>query len=222
MPAEGRASGREDRQKGDRDPRDWREPPSSGNGSETPAGVACESEGSLGLPRGAGAGPRRRPCRQSRRWLSRKHRVKSGKVVRFPDGRPWRIHGRERLRVRTEQLPVGEGMISNQSPVRENRTLGSMSRERNRDQGGDRGTGTRAKAVSNRYSLHPRQARLSSTLLSRIRASRANTGLPLPTGFFCCCREPRLARGGGYCFPKRPCPPVHSAARWTCTALPMP
>ena len=55
-------------------------------------------------------------------------------------------------------------MISNESPVRENRTLGSMSGERKRGQGGDGGTGPKAKAVGNSYSLHPRQARLSSTL----------------------------------------------------------
>ena len=46
-------------------------------------------------------------------------------------------HGRERQRVRPGQLPVGEGMISDESSVRENRTLGSRSGERKRGQGGD-------------------------------------------------------------------------------------
>ena len=35
-----------------------------------------------------------------RRWLCRKHKVKSEEVVRFPDGRPWRVYGLERLSVR--------------------------------------------------------------------------------------------------------------------------
>ena len=54
----------------------------------------------------------RRPSRRSRRWPSRKHRVKSGKTVRFPDARPWPRHGRECPQVGTGQLPVGEGLIS--------------------------------------------------------------------------------------------------------------
>ena len=45
------------------------------------------------------------------------------------------------------QLGVGEGMISHESPVLENRTLGSMSGERKRGQGGECGTGTMAKAA---------------------------------------------------------------------------
>ena len=45
------------------------------------------------------------------------------------------------------QLRVSEGMVSNESRVRESRTLGSMSGERNRGQGGDRGTGTGARVV---------------------------------------------------------------------------
>ena len=87
--------------------------------------------------RSGSGGHGRRPCKRSRRGLSRKHRVKSGKVVRFPDGRPWRGRGRERLGGRSGQLPVGEGRLSTESPVREIRTLSSMSGERNRGPGGD-------------------------------------------------------------------------------------
>ena len=35
-----------------------------------------------------------------RRWLSRKHKVKSGEVAGFPDGSPWRDYGLEPLSVR--------------------------------------------------------------------------------------------------------------------------
>ena len=57
MPAEGRGlNSRGTSERGDRDHGDWREPPNSGHGSATPAGVACASEGSPELPRGAGAG----------------------------------------------------------------------------------------------------------------------------------------------------------------------
>ena len=80
------------------------------------------------------------------------------------------------------QLLVSEGMISNESRVREIRTLGSMSGERKRCQRADRGTGTVAKAVGNRESLHPPQARLSSTLQigrSQARPRRAPRPLPL-------------------------------------------
>ena len=68
------------------------------------------------------------------------------------------------------------------SPVRELRTQGLTSGGRKCGQGGDRGTGTGAKAVGNSESLHPRQARLSSTLqlgLSQARPRRATRPLPL-------------------------------------------
>ena len=68
------------------------------------------------------------------------------------------------------------------SPVRELRTLGLTSGGRKRCQLGGRGTGTVAKAVGNRESLHPRQVRLSSTLqlgLSQARPRRAPRPLPL-------------------------------------------
>lgn len=44
-------------------------------------------------------------------------------------------------------LPVNEGMTSNESRVREFRTLGSKSGERKRGQDGDRGAGIGARAV---------------------------------------------------------------------------
>ena len=50
--------------------------------------------------------------------------------VRFPGGRSQ--SGRERRTGRTAQLRVCERMISNESPVREIRMLGSMSGERKR------------------------------------------------------------------------------------------
>ena len=63
---------------------------------------------------------------------------------------------------------MSEGMISNESRVREIRTPGLVSGERNRGQGGEGGTGTMAKAPGNGYSLHPRLARFSSTLLASL------------------------------------------------------
>lgn len=48
------------------------------------------------------------------------------------------------------QLRVGESMISNESPVREIRTLGSIRVEGKRGQGGDLGNGTLAKAAGHR------------------------------------------------------------------------
>jgi len=42
---------------------------------------------------------------------------------------------------------VDEGMILHESPVLENCTLGSMSGERKRGQGGESGTGTMTKAA---------------------------------------------------------------------------
>ena len=72
-----------------------------------------------------------------RQWLCRKHKVKYGGVRALP--------GREAVagqRLGTPacaeaQLRVSEGMISNESRVREIRTLGSMSGERKRGQGGE-------------------------------------------------------------------------------------
>ena len=70
------------------------------------------------------------------------------------------------------QLRVSEGMISNESRVREIRTLGSTSGERKRGQGGDWGTGTAAKVVGNSYTLDKR----ASPHLDR-GSRRSNRGL---------------------------------------------
>ena len=43
--------------------------------------------------------------RRLRRWLCRKHKVRFGKYVRFPDERLWHEYGLTRLRVRTASLP---------------------------------------------------------------------------------------------------------------------
>ena len=40
-----------------------------------------------------------------RRWLCRKHKVRSGNYVRFPDGRLWQEYGLTRLKGRTASLP---------------------------------------------------------------------------------------------------------------------
>ena len=58
------------------------------------------------------------------------------------------------------QLRVAE------SPVRKVRTLGSMHGDRKRGQGGDRGTGTMAKAAGISLPLRPQQVRLASALLA--------------------------------------------------------
>ena len=75
--------------------------------------------------------------RRLRQWLCRKHKVRAGKYVRFPDKRLWNDLGLARLAQRTATFSVGEGMISSESRVRENRTPGSMSGERKRGYGGD-------------------------------------------------------------------------------------
>ena len=64
------------------------------------------------------------------------------------------------------QLRVGESMLSNESPVRKIRTLGSMHGEVKRGQAGDRGTGSMAKAAGISLPLRPQRVRLSSTLLA--------------------------------------------------------
>ena len=64
------------------------------------------------------------------------------------------------------QLRVAESMLSNESPVRKVRTLGSMHGDRKRGQGGDRGTGTMAKAAGISLPLRPQQVRLASALLA--------------------------------------------------------
>ena len=67
-----------------------------------------------------------------RQWLCRKHKVRTGQYVRYPDEHLWEAMGRTRLTVRMGSLAWAKGMISNESPVREIRTLGSTSGERKR------------------------------------------------------------------------------------------
>ena len=43
--------------------------------------------------------------RRLRQWLCRKHKVRSGKYVRFPDERLWKEYGLTRLALRTQSLP---------------------------------------------------------------------------------------------------------------------
>ena len=43
--------------------------------------------------------------RRLRRWLCRKHKVRFGNYVRFPDGRLWHEYGLTRLRPRAASLP---------------------------------------------------------------------------------------------------------------------
>ena len=43
--------------------------------------------------------------RRLRRWLCRKHKVRGGRFVRFPDERLWENHGLIRLGQTTRSLP---------------------------------------------------------------------------------------------------------------------
>ena len=47
--------------------------------------------------------------RRLRQWLSRKHKVRAGKYVRFSDGRLWNDYGLTRLVPRTARLPWAKG-----------------------------------------------------------------------------------------------------------------
>ena len=47
----------------------------------------------------------RHAARRLRWWLCRKHKVRSGKIVRFPDERLWQDYGLARLKGRTASLP---------------------------------------------------------------------------------------------------------------------
>ena len=60
-----------------------------------------------------------------------------GEVRALPGRAPVAVHGPHAPEGTDGQLCVGEGMISNESRAREIRTLGSMSGERKRGQGGD-------------------------------------------------------------------------------------
>ena len=67
-----------------------------------------------------------------RQWLCRKHKVRTGQYVRYSDEHLWEALRLTRLTVRMRGLAWAKGMISNESPVREIRTLGSTSGERKR------------------------------------------------------------------------------------------
>ena len=47
----------------------------------------------------------RHATRRLRQWLSRKHKVRSGREVRFPNGRLWEDYGLTRLALRTASFP---------------------------------------------------------------------------------------------------------------------
>ena len=63
------------------------------------------------------------------KWLCRKQNVRMGEIPALPGRAPTARHG--------SHASGGADVISNNSPVREKRTLGSMSGERKRGQGGD-------------------------------------------------------------------------------------
>ena len=69
--------------------------------------------------------------------LSQMHKVRSGKSVRFPDERLWTDYGLTHLETAYDELSVGEGMISSESRMRENRPSGSMSGDWKRSHGGE-------------------------------------------------------------------------------------
>ena len=118
---------REGRRKGGKDLGGWHEPISPAFGSETPDGVAWGSEASAGPPAvgstGAGVTAAASVAGAETRGGVRED-------ARFPGGRPQ--NGRGRRTGWTARRRVGERMTSNESPVREIRTLGSMSGERKR------------------------------------------------------------------------------------------
>ena len=64
-----------------------------------------------------------------------KHKVQSGKHVRFPDGRLWADYGLARRGSQGRELRVSEGTVSNESRMQQIRTLGSTSGEGERNQG---------------------------------------------------------------------------------------
>ena len=161
MPAEGRGLGSRGTRKGGRDRGDWRKPTSPDFGSEIPDGVACGSEASARPPRG-GAGGTGAGGTTAASVAGSEARGGVREDVRFPGGRPQ--SGRERRTGRTARPRVCERMISNESPVREIRTLGSMSGERKRSRSGVRGTGGMALDAGIRAPSTARPARLFSTL----------------------------------------------------------
>ena len=69
----------------------------------------------------------RHATRRLRQWLCRKHKVRTGKHVRFPVERLWSDYGLTHLCAAYGELSVGEGMISSESRMREICMSGSMS-----------------------------------------------------------------------------------------------
>ena len=74
----------------------------------------------------------RHATKRLRQWLCRKHKVKSGKYVRFPGTRLWTEFGLARLGPRTASFSWAEGMIATGSRMREIRRSGSTSGEKKR------------------------------------------------------------------------------------------
>jgi len=60
---------------------------------------------SLGQVSPAYAAINQHATKRLRQWLCRKHKVRSGKYVRFPDERLWKEYGLTRLTLRTQSLP---------------------------------------------------------------------------------------------------------------------
>ena len=73
--------------------------------------------------------------RRLRQWFCRKHKVRSGSYVRFPDERLWQEVRAHPPCSACGELSVGEGMISSESRMREIRTSGSMSGDWKRSHG---------------------------------------------------------------------------------------
>ena len=65
--------------------------------------------------------------RRLRRWLCRKHKVRVGRFVRFPDSRLYDDYGLTPPSVQNKKPSVGESMISSVSRMRESRTSGLIS-----------------------------------------------------------------------------------------------
>ena len=74
----------------------------------------------------------RHAARRLRQWFCRKHKMKSGKYVRFSDMILYEKYGIVRLERKMKDLPWAKGMRPIESRMREIRTSGSTSRGRKR------------------------------------------------------------------------------------------